>query len=90
MKILSTIVLLMLGIIVTQAQTTPTDSLKMSGVSFHKDSRLDILAQKEAVYYEALNNPTGPRIAKGYRLMVLNTTDRTYAMSIRSKLLQRY
>ena len=52
------------------------------------DSRLELLAKKEAEINEAIAN--GPKFAKGYRLMILNTTNRTEAMSIRSKLLQLF
>ena len=52
------------------------------------DSRLELLAKKEAEINEAIAN--GPKFAKGYRLMVLNTTNRTEAMSIRAKLLQLF
>ena len=52
------------------------------------DSRLELLAKKEAEINEALAN--GPKFAKGYRLMVLNTTNRTEAMSLRAKLLQLF
>lgn len=53
-----------------------------------KDPRLDILAKKEADYNDAL--ASGMRSTKGYRLMLLSTTDRAQAMSIRTQLLQRY
>jgi hypothetical protein len=52
------------------------------------DSRLELLAKKEAEINEAIAN--GPKFAKGYRLMILNTTNRTEAMSIRAKLLQLF
>ncbi len=52
------------------------------------DTRLELLTKKEAEINEAIAN--GPKFAKGYRLMVLNTTDRLEAMSLRSKLLQLF
>jgi hypothetical protein len=52
------------------------------------DSRLELLAKKEAEINEAIAN--GPKYAKGYRLMILNTTDRAEAMSLRAKLLQLF
>ena len=52
------------------------------------DSRLELLAKKEAEINEAIAN--GPKFAKGYRFMILNTTNRTEAMSIRAKLLQLF
>ncbi|MES2892673.1 MAG: SPOR domain-containing protein [Bacteroidota bacterium] len=69
--------------------TVPRDSLPMHGkVLVHKDFRLDLLAKKEAEFNEALAN--GPRMARGYRLMLLSTNDRSLAMNLRAKLLQRF
>jgi hypothetical protein len=67
-----------------QAQT---DSLPQNRVTIVKDSRLDELAKKEQAFNE---KAALPRTAKGYRLMVLNSSDRNYAMKIRTQLLQRY
>ena len=53
-----------------------------------KDSRIDLLAKKEAEFNEAL--ALGPRIGKGFRLMVLSTNDRAQAMKVRSTLLQQF
>ena len=57
-------------------------------VTVYKDSRLDILAKKEAEFNEAL--AWGSKSAKGYRLMVLSTNDREKAMNLRARLLQRF
>ena len=72
------------------AQTiTPKDSIVYLGkVTVFKDSRLDILAKKEAEFNETL--ALGPKSARGYRLMVLSTNDRTQAMNLRARLLQRF
>ncbi|MBC7890006.1 MAG: SPOR domain-containing protein [Ferruginibacter sp.] len=65
------------------------DSSEPTGkVTVFKDSRLDILAKKEAEFNEAL--ALGPKSAKGYRLMVLSTNDRAKAMNLRARLLQRF
>ncbi len=70
--------------IVTQKDTTaPTGK-----VTVFKDSRLDILAKKEAEFNEMF--ALGPKSAKGYRLMVLSTNDRAKAMNLRARLLQRF
>jgi hypothetical protein len=72
-----------------------SDTTLKGKVTVIKDSRLEILAKKEAEFNKT-NNGTGsnidygPRAAKGYRLMVLNSDDRTYAMKVRTKLLQQY
>ena len=67
----------------------PKDTTSVTGkVTVYKDSRLDIVAKKEAEFNEAL--ALGPKSAKGYRLMVLSTNDREKAMSLRARLLQRF
>ena len=74
----------------TLAQTiSPKDTSINSGkVTVFKDSRLDILAKKEAEFNDAL--ALGPKSARGYRLMVLSTNDRAQAMNLRARLLQRF
>jgi hypothetical protein len=64
-----------------------TDSLNPNRVTIIKDSRLDELAKKEQAFNERASLP---RTAKGYRLMVLNSSDRNFAMKVRTQLLQRY
>jgi SPOR domain len=73
-----------------KAQTiAPKDSAQALGkVIVFKDSRLDILAKLEAEFNEAL--ALGAKAAKGYRLMVLSTNDRTQAMNLRTRLLQLF
>ena len=64
------------------------DSFDIPGkVTVYKDYRLDLLAKKEAEFNEALANA---RTTRGYRLMLLSTNDRTQAMNLRAKLLQRF
>ena len=53
-----------------------------------KDERVDLLGKKMAEYNESLANKI--QMVKGYRLMLLNTTDRALAMQVRSTLLQQY
>jgi hypothetical protein len=77
------------------AQTTPAvpvaDSAASGGkVVVNKDPRMEVLAKKQAAYYSTSSNNLGPRAAKGYRLMVLSSNDRVYAMNVRAQLLQRY
>jgi len=65
------------------------DTTIMNGnLTIVMDTRLELLAKKEAEINEAIAN--GPKFAKGYRLMILNTTDRTEAMNLRAKLLQLF
>ena len=73
------------------AQTTELqDTVTEGKVTVYKDSRLDILAKKEAAFNEANGYSLGPRSAKGYRLMLLSTNDRPAAMRLRAELLQRF
>jgi hypothetical protein len=66
-----------------------TDSVNERKVTVFKDYRLDILARKEAELNTALLKLQA-RTAKGYRLMVLNTSDKDYAFKVRTELLQKF
>ena len=67
------------------AQTGIDDTSVVAKITVNKDPRLDILAKAQ---YE-INN-TSRRFAKGYRLFVLKTNNRDYAMQVRSYLLQNF
>jgi hypothetical protein len=62
-----------------------TDSSKGNKVVVFKDYRLDILGQKEAEI-----NKQKALSAQGFRLMILNTSDKNYAFKVRAELLQRF
>lgn len=64
------------------------DTANLGKVTVYKDNRLDALVKKEIESNEIY--ALGPKSAKGYRLMLLNTSDRPLAMNVRAKLLQRY
>jgi hypothetical protein len=66
-----------------------TDSLSEDKVIVFKDYRLDVLAKKEAEINTAVLK-TQARLAPGYRLMVLNTSDKDYAFKVRTELLQKF
>lgn len=69
-----------------------SDSLNMqneNGVVVFKDSRLDILANKQTELNTALLKLQA-RTAQGFRLMVLNTSDKDYAFKVRAELLQKF
>src|SRR5574340_284747 len=66
-----------------------SDSVKENKVVVFKDYRLNMLAAKEAEINTAILK-TQARIAKGFRLMVLNTSDKDYAFKVRAELLQRF
>ena len=65
------------------------DSVDQNKAVVFKDYRLDILAKKESEINTAILKNQA-RTARGYRLMVLNTSDKDYAFKIRTQLLQRY
>ena len=66
-----------------------TDSVPHDKVAIIKDYRLDILARKESEVNTAILKSQA-RTAKGYRLMVLNTSDKDYAFKVRTELLQKF
>ncbi|MBL7700826.1 MAG: hypothetical protein JNM14_01130 [Ferruginibacter sp.] len=71
------------------AQTTPADTVVADKVTVNKDPRLDLLA-KAQVDIAAANSKMAARFTKGYRLFVLKTDDREYAMKVRAYLLQTF
>ena len=72
------------------AQTTPAKDSTEGIINVYKDDRLDILAKKEASFNESNGYTLGPRSARGFRLMLLSTSDRPAAMRLRSELLRRF
>ena len=84
------LILVFLAIVVpgvTQVNDTTVTAV-LGEVIILKDPRIDILGKKMAEYNEALAKNI--RSAKGYRLMLLSTSDRNQAMNLRSRLLQQY
>lgn len=71
------------------AQVTIEDTIVVQKVTVNKDPRLDILA-KAQVDISIANSKMAARFAKGYRLFVLKSDDRNYAMKVRAYLLQNY
>jgi phosphate-selective porin len=67
------------------AQIGTADTTVVTKVTVNKDPRLDILAKAEF----DMNKLAG-RFTKGYRLFVLKTDNREYAMKVRSYLLQNF
>ncbi|MEP6926569.1 MAG: hypothetical protein ABI834_02980 [Ginsengibacter sp.] len=65
------------------------DTTVTNKVIIHQDYRLNILARREAEINTAILKEQA-RVGKGFRLMILNTNDREYAMRIRGELLQKY
>lgn len=67
------------------AQNTAADTSKPQKVTVTKDPRLDILAKVETEF-----NQMASRFTMGYRLFLLKTDNRDYAMKVRSYLLQTF
>ena len=67
------------------AQTAAPDTAKPQRVTVTKDQRMDILTKAESDY-----NLMASRFTKGYRLFVLKSDNRDYAMKVRSYLLQTF
>ena len=64
------------------------DSVASINNIIHKDSRIDVLGKKMAEYNEGLALKV--QMVNGYRLMLMNTSDREAAMKLRTTLLQQY
>ena len=71
-----------------QASISKDTTILIGNITVFMDSRIELLAKKEAELNEAIAN--GPKFAKGFRLMVLSTNDRTQAMNLRARLLQLF
>lgn len=88
---MNTLLLLMMIILTgagLKAQVLPPDSISYAKVIIKKDRRIDILGEKMYAYNDGLKKNI--LSARGYRLMVLSSNDRTLAMKLRSSLLQQY
>jgi len=88
MKKIMLLSIICFGALVSRAQETTGDTIVTGKATVIKDERIDLLGKKMAEYNESLANKT--QMVKGYRLMLISTTDRAKAMQIRSSLLQQY
>jgi hypothetical protein len=77
---------MMVAVKIAAAQSDTTEAPK---VTVNKDPRLDMLV-KHQVDVSNANIKMAARFTKGYRLFVLKTDDRDYAMKVRSYLLQTF
>lgn len=87
MKKIAGIIFILMGPagLLAQTKVADTAAVAISKVTVIKDPRLDILAKAEI----DINNRS-KRFAKGYRLFVLKSSDRAYAMKVRAYLLQSF
>jgi hypothetical protein len=67
----------------------PDDTVVAPKVIINKDPRIDLLAKAQVDVSNA-NVKMAARFVKGYRLFVLKSDDRDYAMKVRSYLLQNF
>ena len=91
MKVIS-LMLAVFSFITLHAQKINDTTISGTAVVI-KDSRIDILGKKMAEYNSSLGTVTytnGLTSAKGYRLMIVSTNDRPYAMKIRAQLYQMF
>ena len=77
----------MIGVAAFASAQMVTDTIS-NAVYVVKDSRLDLLTKKKAEINKKAADSKKPN--KGYRIQVLNTTDRNQALSAKSKLLSTY
>lgn len=89
MKKLLCLIIVISTVNVLFAQNAPADSVAPEKVTINKDYRLDLLA-KAQVDIANTNTKMAARFGKGYRLFVLKTDDRDYAMKVRAYLLQNF
>ena len=82
------IILLLLTLIVTQAHAQEQRDTLANGVVIVKDYRYDILSSKKAEINKKATLARTP--VKGYRLQIVNTTDRTEAFDAKAKMLLIY
>ena len=60
-----------------------------SSVTIHKDARIDLLVKKQAEINEETTR-NSRRVAKGFRLLVVNTNKRDEAINAKAKLYQYF
>jgi hypothetical protein len=65
------------------------DSNNTSSIIIHKDPRVDLLVKKQSQINEVATRDARRSVA-GYRLQVINTSDRNAAISAKTKIYQLY
>ena len=67
-----------------QNDTTVSGNTDTNSVIVHKDYRLDLLVKKQAIINEVTSRD-GRRTDKGFRLMIISTSNRDEAMAAKTK-----
>lgn len=73
---------------IANAQVLVIDTVGANDNFIQKDERIDLLGDKMIEYNRSLSKKT--KLVNGFRLMVLNTTDRKASMQLRAALLQKF
>jgi hypothetical protein len=81
-------ILLLIGAQTTVAQVVQTDTLQAGNIKVYQDNRMATLEKKQAEYNEKMNLTR--KYSHGFRIQVLNTTDRNEATAVKTKLLQLF
>jgi hypothetical protein len=89
MKRLLLLVFMMVTLKSVWAQSVDSNMVELPKVTINKDPRLDIIAKNQVDIVNTYIKKAS-RFTKGYRLFVLKTDDRDYAMKVRSYLLQNF
>jgi SPOR domain len=71
-----------------KAQTVRVDTLAAANILVYADSRYELLVRKQAEYNEKVNLTR--KYSHGFRIQVLNTTDRAQAITTKTRLLQLF
>lgn len=83
------IFILFFGFITLPGFSQRKDTVLPNKLVVYKDYRLDILGNKEAEINTSILKRKA-RTADGYRLMILNTSNKDYAFKVRAELLQKF
>jgi len=82
------LVCLLLAGFAARAQVTQADTLAGRNILVYQDARLDLLIKKQAEYNEKVNLTR--KFSFGFRIQVLNTTDRNEAVTAKTRLLEQF
>ena len=81
--------ILLIGVILVSfgsyGQDTTLTKVDTNSIEVHKDSRIDLLIQKQAEINEVTTREAR-RVGKGYRLLVINTNKRDEAVAAKTKM----
>lgn len=85
--IMKKLIMAVMIVLIAAAAMAQTDST--SSIVIHKDPRIDLLVKKQSQINEVTTRDARRNVA-GYRLQVINTSDRNAAISAKTKVYQLY